>query len=78
MFIDSLIIILIAAEIADKVMIGTGKWSDLFAKHDFFRRYRSYLQIIASSNSPERQLKWFASLFNRLSNFPLQKTNISS
>jgi poly(A) polymerase Pap1 len=41
-------------------MIGTGKWSDLFAKHDFFFRYRYYLQIIASSDSAARQLKWFA------------------
>ncbi|CAG8502779.1 1114_t:CDS:10 [Ambispora leptoticha] len=47
-----------AAEIADKVMVGTGKWNELFAKHDFFMRYRYYLQIIASSDSPERQLKW--------------------
>ncbi|CAJ0631998.1 13640_t:CDS:10 [Entrophospora sp. SA101] len=47
-----------AAEIADKVMIGTGKWVDLFTKHTFFQNYRYYLQIIASSDSSERQLKW--------------------
>lgn len=49
----------LAVEIADRVMIGTGKWSDLFVKHDFFQRYKNYLQIIASSDNAERQLKWF-------------------
>ncbi|CAI2163241.1 9989_t:CDS:10 [Funneliformis geosporum] len=55
-----------AAEIADKVMIGTGKWSDLFAKHEFFCRYRYYLQIIASSDSAERQLKWSGMVESRI------------
>ncbi|KAG9304179.1 hypothetical protein G9A89_019741 [Geosiphon pyriformis] len=55
-----------AAEIADKVMVGTGKWSELFAKHDFFQRYRYYLQIIASSDSPERQLKWSGMVESRI------------
>ncbi|GES88571.1 poly-A polymerase [Rhizophagus clarus] len=55
-----------AAEIADKVMIGTGKWSDLFSKHDFFSRYRHYLQIIASSNSAARQLKWSGMVESRI------------
>ncbi|RIA95304.1 Poly(A) polymerase pla1 [Glomus cerebriforme] len=55
-----------AAEIADKVMVGTGKWSDLFAKHEFFSRYRYYLQIIASSNSATRQLKWSGMVESRI------------
>ncbi|CAG8806487.1 1823_t:CDS:2, partial [Racocetra persica] len=55
-----------AAEIADHVMIGTGKWADLFEKHDFFIRYRYYLQIIASSDSSERQLKWSGMVESRI------------
>ncbi|CAG8657195.1 Poly(A) polymerase [Rhizophagus irregularis] len=55
-----------AAEIADKVMIGTGKWSDLFSKHDFFSRYRHYLQIITSSDSATRQLKWSGMVESRI------------
>ncbi|CAG8591893.1 5828_t:CDS:10, partial [Diversispora eburnea] len=49
-----------------RVMIGTGKWSDLFAKHDFFQKYRYYLQIIASSDNAERQLKWSGMVESRI------------
>ncbi|RIB08942.1 Poly(A) polymerase central domain-containing protein [Gigaspora rosea] len=55
-----------AAEIADHVMVGSGKWADLFEKHDFFIRYRYYLQIIVSSDSSERQLKWSGMVESRI------------
>ena len=48
----------IGAEIVDKIIIGTAEWSELFAKHDFFHRYRYYLQVIASTGNAERQTKW--------------------
>lgn len=48
----------IGAEIVDKIIIGTAEWSELFAKHDFFHRYRYYLQVIASTGSSDRQIKW--------------------
>lgn len=47
-----------AAAIVDRIVIGTGEWSELFAKHDFFHRYRYYLQIIASTGNPDLQIKW--------------------
>ena len=47
-----------AAEVVDKVIVGTTTWSELFAPHDFFSKYRYYLQITASSASAEVQLKW--------------------
>lgn len=47
-----------AAEIVDKVFVGSAPWSELFAPHDFFSKYRYYLQITASSASAETQLKW--------------------
>ncbi|OSD04556.1 polymerase [Trametes coccinea BRFM310] len=44
--------------IVDQVMKGEAEWSALFEKHDFFHRYRLYLQIIASSRDQETQSKW--------------------
>jgi hypothetical protein len=46
----------------DKVIVGTTDWSELFAKHDFFHKYRYYLQIIASTGDHELQIKWYISL----------------
>lgn len=45
-------------EIVNRVIVGTAEWSQLFAKHDFFHRYRYYLQIIASTNDPDLHIKW--------------------
>ena len=47
-----------AGEIMDKIMVGSAPWSSLFAKHDFFFRYKNYLVVTASSRSAETQLKW--------------------
>ncbi|CAG8647693.1 23645_t:CDS:10 [Cetraspora pellucida] len=55
-----------ATEIMDHIMIGTGKWSDLFAKHNFFEKYRYYLQIIVLSDSYEKQLKWTGRVESRI------------
>lgn len=48
----------IAAEIVDRIIVGTATWRELFKKHDFFYKYKYYLQIIASSGSADLQLKW--------------------
>ncbi|GAA5918850.1 hypothetical protein JCM1841_002772 [Sporobolomyces salmonicolor] len=55
-----------AAEIVDKVFVGSAKWSDLFAPHDFFSKYRYYLQITASSGSADVQLKWSGTVESRI------------
>jgi len=47
------------ADIVDKVIVGTADWSELFTKHDFFHKYRYYLQIIASTGDHELQIKWY-------------------
>ena len=39
-------------------MIGRAQWSQLFAKHDFFHKYKYYLQVIASTGDPDLQIKW--------------------
>ncbi|KAF8759811.1 polymerase [Rhizoctonia solani] len=49
-----------------RVYEGRAEWSELFAKHDFFQKYRYYLQIIASSGKAEDQLKWSGTVESRL------------
>jgi len=47
------------ADIVDKVIVGKATWSELFEKHDFFTKYRYYLQVIASTVNSDVQLKWY-------------------
>ena len=47
------------AEIVDRIIVGTASWSELFAKHDFFLKYKYYLQVIASTANSETQIKWY-------------------
>ncbi|ELU37750.1 polymerase [Rhizoctonia solani AG-1 IA] len=51
------------SQIVEQIMFRRAEWSELFAKHDFFQKYRYYLQIIASSGKAEDQLKWYVSPF---------------
>jgi poly(A) polymerase len=55
-----------AAEIVDKVFVGSAPWSELFRSHDFFSKYRYYLQITASSGSADVQLKWSGTVESRI------------
>lgn len=55
-----------ASEIVDRVMIGSTSWSELFAKHDFFHKYRYYLQVIASTGDPDLQIKWSGTVESRI------------
>ncbi|KAI9447930.1 poly-A polymerase [Lactarius indigo] len=54
------------ADIVDKVIVGTAEWAELFAKHDFFHKYRYYLQIIASTGEHDLQIKWAGTLVMKL------------
>ncbi|KJA29658.1 hypothetical protein HYPSUDRAFT_31618 [Hypholoma sublateritium FD-334 SS-4] len=54
------------AEIVDRVIVGTAEWSELFSKHDFFHKYRYYLQVIASTGNSELQTKWSGTVESRL------------
>lgn len=51
--------IALASDIVDNIIVGKASWSDLFAKHDFFHKYRYYLQVIASTGGPDVQIKWY-------------------
>ncbi|KAJ1024188.1 hypothetical protein NDA16_003027 [Ustilago loliicola] len=55
-----------AAEVVDRVIIGKTDWSELFAKHDFFFKYKYYLQVIASSGSADLQLKWHGTVESKI------------
>ncbi|KAF8622201.1 hypothetical protein AX15_007307 [Amanita polypyramis BW_CC] len=54
------------AEIVDKIIVGSASWSELFAKHDFFHKYKYYLQVIASTASQETQIKWAGTVESRI------------
>ncbi|VDB97127.1 unnamed protein product [Peniophora sp. CBMAI 1063] len=54
------------ADVVDKVIIGKADWSQLFQKHDFFHKYRYYLQIVASTGSADLQLKWQGTVESRI------------
>ena len=47
-----------AAQIMDKIMVGSLPWDALFEGHAFFKNYRHYLQIVVSSDDSLRQLQW--------------------
>ncbi len=55
----SSLMLLLGADIVDKVTVGTADWAELFTKHDFFHKYRYYLQIIASTGEYDLQIKWY-------------------
>ena len=50
--------LVLASEVVERVIIGTAEWSELFKKHDFFHKYRYYLQIVASAANSDLQSKW--------------------
>ncbi|WFD25203.1 polynucleotide adenylyltransferase [Malassezia nana] len=54
------------AEIVDRIFLGKAQWSELFEPHDFFHKYKYYLQVIASSGSADLQLKWEGTVESRL------------
>ncbi|KAJ3551100.1 hypothetical protein NM688_g4935 [Phlebia brevispora] len=54
------------SEIVDKIAVGTAQWSELFAKHDFFHKYRYYLQVIASTGDSDLQIKWAGTVESRI------------
>ncbi|OJT05411.1 Poly(A) polymerase pla1 [Trametes pubescens] len=52
--------------IVDDVMLGKAEWSALFVKHDFFQRYRFYLQVVAASRDLEMQNKWSGTVASKI------------
>ncbi|KAF9236242.1 polymerase [Melanogaster broomeanus] len=54
------------ADIVDRVIVGTANWSELFTKHDFFHKYRYYLQVVASTDDADLQIKWAGTVESRI------------
>jgi len=54
------------ADICDRITVGTAQWNEMFDKHDFFYKYKYYLQIIASSGSADLQLKWSGTVESKI------------
>ncbi len=54
------------AEICDRITIGSAQWAELFEKHDFFYKYRYYLQVVASSGQADLQLKWSGTVESKI------------
>ncbi|KAF8212706.1 Poly(A) polymerase central domain-containing protein [Mycena galopus ATCC 62051] len=44
------------ADTLSKIVAGTDTWASLFAKHDFFHRYRNYIQVSGTVQSKMRHL----------------------
>jgi len=66
------------ADIVDKVIVGTAQWSELFQKHDFFHKYRHYLQVIASTGDADLQLKWAGTVESKLRQLVMKLEHVES
>ncbi|KAI9327098.1 Poly(A) polymerase central domain-containing protein [Obelidium mucronatum] len=62
-------------QITERILVGTGTWAELMEKSDFFGDYKYYLQIIASSDTEERQLKWSGWVESRLRQLVMKLEN---
>ncbi|KAI0751074.1 polymerase [Daedaleopsis nitida] len=54
------------SEIVDSIIRGDAEWSSLFEKHDFFFRYKFYLQVVASSPDLDIQNKWSGTVESKM------------
>ncbi|KAJ7663191.1 Poly(A) polymerase central domain-containing protein [Mycena polygramma] len=54
------------AETVNKVLAGTATWAALFTKHDFFHKYRNYIQVLAMSRDKAAQIKWSGTVESKM------------
>ncbi|RUS32585.1 hypothetical protein BC938DRAFT_475022 [Jimgerdemannia flammicorona] len=47
-----------ASKIVKRIMQGEAPWSELFEGQEFFRAYRYYVRVVASSTGGDEQQKW--------------------
>lgn len=50
----------------NKIIFEHAPWAALFAKDDFFSRYKHYLQVIVASDTEERHLRWSGLVESRI------------
>jgi poly(A) polymerase len=58
--------------LTDTILQGSKKWAELFSKHDFFQKYKYYIQVITCSDSLDNQRLWSALVESRLRHFVLK------
>lgn len=65
-----------ASNIVDKIAVRQAAWSELFEPHDFFTKYRYYLQVCASAMTAETQLKWAGTVIARIRQLVMKLENV--
>ncbi|CAO3590556.1 unnamed protein product [Absidia cylindrospora] len=55
-----------AAEIVDRVMIGSASWNDLFVENNFFQLYQHYIQVVVSADDHDSLLEGSGLVESRL------------
>ncbi|KAL7751913.1 polynucleotide adenylyltransferase [Sorochytrium milnesiophthora] len=64
-----------AVSVTDRILVGVAPWADLFEKFRFFHSYEWYLQIVASSDSSEMQLKFSGMVESKLRQLVMRLEN---
>ncbi|KAJ7614911.1 Poly(A) polymerase central domain-containing protein [Roridomyces roridus] len=54
------------AVLVEKIVAGEASWAELFTKHDFFHRYKNYIQVIAMTRDAQKQIRWAGTVESRL------------
>ncbi|KAF9578864.1 polynucleotide adenylyltransferase [Lunasporangiospora selenospora] len=67
-----------AAELVNRIVVEKLPWTKLFTKDDFFTRYRHYLQVIASSDSEEKHLRWSGLVESRIRHLVMKLERIDN
>jgi poly(A) polymerase Pap1 len=55
-----------------KIMSGNATWQDLFQKHDFFTRYKSFISVTATAETEETLNTWSGFVESRLRHLVLK------
>ncbi|KAJ6545588.1 Poly(A) polymerase central domain-containing protein [Mycena capillaripes] len=69
---------LLAAEIVDKVIVGTAAWSELFMKHNFFHTYQYYLQVTAATVNVDLQRNWAGKVQSQIRKLVMKLEDVDS
>jgi len=67
-----------AAEVVGLIFDEGMSWSALFEKHDFFNRYRYYIQVVAAANNPENMKKWAGTVESKIRQLVLKLEFVDS
>ncbi|KAF7322028.1 hypothetical protein MKEN_00725500 [Mycena kentingensis (nom. inval.)] len=60
------------AQLLEKIVAGTAQWSELFTKHEFFHRYKNYVQVVALARERGESIKWTGTVESKMRHFVLK------